>query len=253
MWESIWTACAGTSEIAPLRSRPWRVVEAQHVIATRKLVDSVEEHELLEELLESAKPPPASDEPRALHYLLTTPFRYPPLRHGSRFGARWERGIWYGSERLAGAFSEVAYYRLRFLEDTEARLEHVEVELSAFRVTVSTERGADLTEPPFVAHESTISSPTSYAGSQQLGGDMRQAGVEAFRFRSARDPKGATNMGIFAPAAFASVRPESLTTWNCVVTPTGVDFTRKNLFQRAHQQFPRSVFLVDGTLPRPSA
>jgi hypothetical protein len=32
-----------------------------------------------------------------------------------------------------------------------------------------------------------------------------------------------------------------------------VDFARKNLFKRAHHQFSRAVFLVDGVFPRPLA
>ena len=83
------------------------MVEAQHRISTRKLVDSDREQAVLEQLLESAKPPvpPASN---LLHYLLFTPFRYPPLPNGSRFGTRWDRGIWYGAETLATAFAEVS-------------------------------------------------------------------------------------------------------------------------------------------------
>src|SRR6185436_5312824 len=111
---SIWTRCAGGSELRTLRLSPWRVVEAQHQVSTRKLVDSTEEQILLEELIDSVKPPDITS--GRLHYLLFTPFRYPPLPHGSRFGGRHERGIWYGSLELRSAFAEVAYYRLLFIE-----------------------------------------------------------------------------------------------------------------------------------------
>ena len=107
MSSSIWTRCAGASEVRPLRLSPWRAVEAQHQVSTRKLVDSVEEQILLEELIERAKPPDVTH--GKTHYLLATPFRYPPLRYGSRFGGRHERGIWYGSETRGTAFAEVAY------------------------------------------------------------------------------------------------------------------------------------------------
>src|SRR3954464_4226566 len=109
MSSSIWTRCAGVSEIRPLRASAYRAVEAQHQVSTRKLVDSSEEQILLEELIDSAKPPDVTR--GRSHYLLSTPFRYPPLLHGSRFGARHERGIWYGSETRRTAFAEVAYYR----------------------------------------------------------------------------------------------------------------------------------------------
>ncbi len=51
MSSSIWTRCAGDSELRSLRLSPWRVVEAQHQLSTRKLVDSAEEQILLEELI----------------------------------------------------------------------------------------------------------------------------------------------------------------------------------------------------------
>ena len=142
MSSSIWTRCAGDSELRSLRLSPWRAVEAQHQISTRKLVDSAEEQMLLEELIDRAKP---SDTTRGrLHYLLATPFRYPPLRHGSRFGRRDERGIWYGSESQRTVFAEVAYYRFVFLEGTHANLGVVTTQLTAFTVRARTERGIDL-------------------------------------------------------------------------------------------------------------
>ena len=78
MSSNIWTRCAGSSEIRPLAAEPWRVVEAQHQISTRKLVDTDEEQAILEDVLERHKPP--APEAGRLHYLLFTSFRYPPLR-----------------------------------------------------------------------------------------------------------------------------------------------------------------------------
>ena len=129
MSSSIWTQCAGDSELRPLRLSPWRAVEAQHQVSTRKLVDTLEEQQLLEELIDASKPPDATR--GRLHYLLATPFRYPPLRHGSRFGTRQERGIWYGAETRRTLFAEVAYYRLIFLEGTRADLGAVVTQLTA--------------------------------------------------------------------------------------------------------------------------
>ena len=166
----IWTRCAGDSELRALRLEPWRAVESQHQVSTRRLVDSDAEQRVLEDLIEGAKPP---DRTRGrLHYLLATPFRYPPLPHGSRFGRRTDPGIWYGSESLRTVFAEVAYYRLVFLEGTGADLGAVETELTVFRAQVRTERGIDLAAPPFSAHEAVLASPVSYAGTQALGEAM---------------------------------------------------------------------------------
>ena len=250
MSSSIWMQCAGDSRISVLRLEPWRVVESQHQIATRKLVDSDAEQQLLEQLIDSAKPPERA--PRGLHYLLFTPFRYPPLRHGSRFGSRQERGIWYGSEMQRTVFAEVAYYRLLFLEGTAADLGLLQTELTAFRASVRTQAGVDLTAPPFDEHRDRLASPDSYAESQQLGTAMRNAGVEAFRFASARDVEGGVNVGVFAPGAFGRRTPKSLETWHCSATRNAVGLARRDYFARAQFHFPREDFLVDGRLPAPA-
>jgi hypothetical protein len=250
MSSSIWTQSGARSNIRPLAAEPWRLVEAQHRISTRKLVDSDREQALLEELLETAKPP-AADTAR-LHYLLFTPFRYPPLPHGSRFGSRWEPGIWYGSESLRTACAEVAYYRLLFLEGTAADLGAVETELSAFRVPVSTARGVDLTRPAFARWRGLVGSKTSYAATQPLGAAMREAGVEACRYGSARDAHGGVNVAVFSPRAFAARRPRALQTWHSVATRGAVEFSKHDYFERAHYRFTREAFLVGGVLPSPS-
>jgi hypothetical protein len=234
------------------------VVEAQHVVSTRRLVDTAAEQALLEELLERVKPPvPPEPEFEGLHYLLLTPFRYPPLPHGSRLGARTERGLWYGADALPTALAEVAYYRLVFLAGTDAALEPILADLSAFRVRVRTRAGIDLRRPPFAAHEAEISSPVSYAASQALGRVLREAGAQVVRFRSARDPDGGTNVGLFTPAAFAVREPEPPETWYCVATRAAVELTRRSLrrpdaAEGATYRFLREVFEVDGALPTPA-
>jgi len=57
MSSSIWTRCAGDSEIRPLRLEPRRSVESQHQVSTRRLVDSDVEQQLLESMIDAAKPP----------------------------------------------------------------------------------------------------------------------------------------------------------------------------------------------------
>jgi hypothetical protein len=233
-----------------LRLEPWRVVESQHQVATRKLVDSDAEQQLLEQLIDGAKPPERTR--GALHYLLFTPFRYPPLRHGSRFGSRAEAGIWYGSETLRTAFAEVAYYRLLFLEGTQADLGLLQTELTAFRAGVRTARGVDLSAPPFAEFADVLASKVSYEQTQTLGTAMREAGVEAFRFVSARDVEGGVNVGVLAPAAFGRRTPKALETWRCAATRAAVELVRRDYFAHAAFRFPREDFLVAGSLPSPA-
>ena len=81
-----WTTREVASNAAALRHALWRAVEAQHVVSTMALVDSIEEQHVLERLLDDTKPaiPAAAAH---LHWLLFTPFRYPPPPGGSAFAA----------------------------------------------------------------------------------------------------------------------------------------------------------------------
>lgn len=250
MSSSIWTRCAGDSEIHPLRLSPWRVVEAQHQVSTRKLVASAEEQELLELLIDRAKPPDVTGGKQ--HYLLATPFRYPPLRRGSRFSTRHERGIWYGSETRETMFAEVAYYRMVFLEGTHADLGTVTTQLTAFTVGARSGSGVDLASPPFASHRKTIASPSQYTQTQALGRAMRDAGVELFRYPSARDPRRGVNVGAFTPDVFGRAKPRDLETWHCTATKAVVELAKRDYFGREVYEFPRDTFLVDGTLPAPA-
>jgi hypothetical protein len=250
MSSSIWTQCAAASEPRLLRRSPWRLVESQHQVSTRKLVDTLEDQALLEALIDTAKPP---DPTRGrLHYLLSTPFRYPPLRHGSRFGTRVERGIWYGSEHRRTASAEVAYYRLVFLEGTHADLGTVSTPLTAFTVRMTSRRGLDLTAPPFDVHRQTIASPVSYADTQALGRALRDAGVELVRYPSARDPEGGVNVAAFVPSVFGASQPRHLETWQCLANRTRVELSRRDYFDRLDFVFLRESFLGDGRLPAPA-
>ena len=250
MSSSIWTRCAGDSRLRALRLAPWRVVEAQHQVSTRKLVDSAAEQALLEQLIDNAKPPDVTA--NTVHYLLSTPFRYPPLRSGSRFGTRRERGIWYGSEALVTAFAEVAYYRLLFLDGTTVDLEPLTTQLTAFTVAARSTRAVDLVSAPFDRHRRTIASPTKYAGSQALGMALRSAGVELFRYPSARDPAGGVNVAAFTPVVFGKAKPRDLETWHCIATRREIELVKRDYFGREQHAFARENFLVEGALPAPA-
>lgn len=253
MPSTIWTRCAGAEQFRLLSLRALRMVEAQHRVATQKLVDSAAEQMLLEELLEQAKPHPLTTElaPDSLHYLLSTPFRYPPLRYGSRFGTRTERGIWYGALEVRTVLAEVAYYRFIFLDDTQAGLDDVATEHSMFAASIGTRRGIDLTAEPFANHTRDLASPLSYAKTQPLGAAMRAAGVQAFLFRSARDRGGGANVGVFDPSAFRRKQPVGdLQTWHCLATRNRVVFTRRHLLDERVIEFQRADFERSGSFAR---
>lgn len=240
-------------QVRALSGKALRMVEAQHQISTLQLVDSVEEQEVLEQLIDAVKPPrPTGPEFDGLHYLLATPFRYPPLRYGTRFGRRSQRGLFYAARRPRTVMAEVAYYRLWFLSGTAAEIDHVETEHTLFRVSYRTRRGVDLTRPEFVDLHKRLVSRTSYRTTQKVGDALRAAQVAVFRAQSARDVEGGTNIGVLTPAAFTSKQPDHDTqTWVCVTTSTQVLFRRRDLLAPEQFVFPRTDFLVGGRLPQP--
>ena len=206
----------------------FRIVEGQHFIATRKLVDSDEEQQLLEYILDKSKPPaPTSNARGELHYLLYTPFRYPPLKSGGRFHTRVEQSIFYGAEELITSMTEVAYGRFLFMQHSAATFKPMQVPYTHFMVKVASEKSLLLTEKPFSAEQKNISSPSSYAYSQTLGTAMRKSGTQLFIYFSARKKHG-VNVGLFSPEAFHHNKPlsEKEQHWSVYVGTNTIEFQR---------------------------
>ena len=79
---------------------------------------------------------------------------------------------------------------------------------------------------------------------------MREDGVEACLFASAREP-GGVNVALFTPRAFASRKPSPPESWRCVATRRFVEVVKKDVFRRDSYRFERPAFEVDGRLPAP--
>ncbi|GAC1342310.1 MAG: RES family NAD+ phosphorylase [Myxococcales bacterium] len=237
---------------APLEGRFHRVVEAQFRNSTRQLVDSDEEQGLLEELLDARAKAPVPEGFADLHYLLSTPFRHPPLRNGTRFGTRHERGILYGSAALATALAEVAYYRLLFLAGPREDLGPVRVPLTAFAFGIRARRAVDLSRAPFARLQAQISSRVSYARSQPLGARLRGAGIQACLYVSARARPAALNLAVF-DNVFAPKKPTGEESFRCTADRGRVEFRAQSLIGAERRfVFARAQFLVDGRLPSPA-
>lgn len=223
----------------PYKGIIYRLVEGQHFIATRKLVDSDAEQYILEQLLDNTKPPaPTHNSRGALHYLLYTPFRYPPLKDGGRFHTRMEQSIFYGSETLEVAMAEIAYGRFLFFRHSEAQFTPMTVPYTHFTVMARTNNALFLHRPPFDAFREQISHPSSYANSQPLGAAMRQAGVELFTYFSARAEDG-VNVGLFTTEAFAHNQPSAKDSkhWNVFITHQVVEFQRPHIARMGRSSY----------------
>ncbi|MCU7904331.1 MAG: RES family NAD+ phosphorylase [Candidatus Thiodiazotropha sp. (ex Epidulcina cf. delphinae)] len=246
----IWTACKDAAKPGPLSGQVIRVVESLEQIATYTLVDDLQEQALLEEMLETGKPP-TPPEAAGLHYLLSTPFRYPPLRYGSRFGSYPEPSLFYGSTILSSALAETAYYRFIFWSGMQESPPsgRLTTELTVFSAAYGISRGVCLQALPFSRFEVRLTNPKSYTDTQQLGAGLRKAGIEGFEYRSVRDPDGGINLGFFTAKAFSRPMPLWQQTWICETRNETVSFYSK---EQGTRLFPRKDFLVDGEMPLPA-
>ncbi len=249
----IWERCGKDAAPVPLGGEVLRIVESQERAATFNLVDDVAEQNVLEQLLDKTKPRLHPETPPGLHYLLATPFRYPPLAHGSRFGTRFEPSPFYGSRTARAVLAEGAYYQLIFWHDmaTPPESGQIRTQHTLLRAEFHSVRGLTLQTPPFNAFRETLVDPARYDATQALGAAMRDAGVEAFESVSARDRKHGLNVTLFTPKVFTTLIPTLQTQVFCTTDARGVVFGLVD--PKAIYSFPREEFLLRGALPRPAS
>ncbi|MAM62429.1 RES family NAD+ phosphorylase [Maritimibacter sp. UBA3975] len=218
-----WTADALRSELRPWTGRGWRLVEAQHLVSTMKIVDGSDEQAVLEEILETAKPP-VPQPCQHLHYLLSTPFRYDgPYPHGSRFRrAGMTPGVWYGSEAVEAAVAEMVFYRILFYADSpETPWPEDAGVYTAFSVKLASGRALDLTAAPLAADVALWTDPVSYGACQTLEERARAAGATLIRYQSVRDLEGRANVAVLDCATFAENAPGDRQTWRVHLSAHG--------------------------------
>lgn len=243
--------------------RLYRIVESQEEIATRSLVDSLQKQQVLEHLLEENKPQRLSGT-EALHYLLATPFRYPPLPWGSRFGGVAESGIFYGCKTLMTTLAEAAYYRLLFFHDM---LESPPDPLTSYHSVFSAKYRADpairLQDIAWEKNWSALTHPGDYRYCQSLGRELRKMHIQGLEVISARalqvglvkfPPSNGEgiNVALLEPQALLKRPPSQEADVTAETCGAGVVFLVKSGDKTEIVHFVLDDFLVDGLLPRPA-
>ncbi|WP_252181084.1 RES family NAD+ phosphorylase [Azospirillum sp. B4] len=216
----------------------WRLVENQARASTIRLVDTLEDQSLLEEMLEETKPPlpPDCD---GLHFLLATPFRYAPYPHGSRFRrAHQAEGVYYAAERPETAAAEVAHYALLFfLESPGTQLPARPMERTGIEVPCAVDQALDLMAPPLDRDQALWTDRVDYAACQDLADAARQAGGQLIRYQSVRDPAGGANVALLTPRGFVEKKPRRLSSWHLFIRPAVVQIWCE--FPAIQLEFPR--------------
>jgi hypothetical protein len=247
----LWAACGSRAEPVPFSGEILRMVESQEQVGTQRLVGNLGEQDLLESLLERSKPPrPVST--AGLDYLLATPFRYPPLRYGSRFGRRYEPALFYAACARPPLLAEAAYYRFVFwagMKTPPPRM--LRTQHTVFGARVRARRAYRLDAALFDPYRDELASPSDYSATQALGTALRAAGADGIVYPSVRDPKRGLNVALYTPAAFAEPRPSFREEWFCETSAESVSFRSRG--GAGVHTLPRAQFTVDGKLPMPAA
>jgi hypothetical protein len=242
----MWTPTALASEARAATGNIWRVVEHQFTTSTKKIVDSQDEQDILEAILEESKPPypPGIDR---LDYLLKTPFRYqPPNPVGSRFRrARVDPGVFYGSETIRTALAEMSYYRVRFFAASSGTpFPRTGEQLTAFNVGYQTRAAIDLTLPPLNRDRTLWAAPQDYVATQSLAVAARRAAIDVIRYESVRDVEHGINVALLSPQVFTSDQPTDLQTWQLFLGPVEVSCVISPDRGRERHIFPLESFEV---------
>lgn len=211
----------------------WRGVETQYIAASMKLVDTLEEQALLEQLLESSKPPTAQSA-TSKHYLLLSPFRYFP-QHSSRFRPGQQSGLWYGSSTLPGACSEIAYWRMRFIQDSAGLVTDGElVTEHTFYQACVRGRAINLMSHPWVQLSHLWKHASDYSATHKLAEAATAAAIDWIQYESVRAPSCALAAALTPDAVFAdnATLEQSRQEWICKATRDTVMMIRKSGSER---------------------
>ena len=191
-----------------------------------RLVDhSLEDQNILERILEEAKPPVPA-EARGKHWLIFTPFRYTPRPPGSRFRAPNDPGVFYGAFEQRTACAEIGYWRWRFVQDSEGLALLEAKPMSLFAADVKTTAAIDLRKPPLSRQRKAWTNSDSYAETQALARKAREQAIEAIVYESVRDPQHGGAVAVLAPKPLSGPigNPES---WFLTVTQDRVIWQRE--------------------------
>lgn len=253
---NMWEHCHGQEHITTVSGTVYRLVESQEQVATLQYVDSLEEQALLEEMLEAVKPP-YPDDYGHYDYLLKTPFRYPPLDWGSRFGRPHENSLFYGASNTHVALAESAYYRFIFWDSMDAApiKNNIRTEHTLFSARYHSNNGVQLHQPPFNEFYNTLTHPNHYQPCQLLGSAMRASHVDVFEYCSARAPQVLESetgycVGLFTPYPFVQKQVKDTQQWLCELSANEVLF--KNIHNNMLKTYPIEDFYYENQLPLPA-
>ncbi|HLQ85771.1 MAG TPA: RES family NAD+ phosphorylase [Salinisphaeraceae bacterium] len=250
----MWNSSSIARELTPLGGAAWRVTESPDAMLRLLSTDPFTAPGLLDDLLsDGGRNYPA--ECRHLHPLLKAPFeRRDSAPPASRFRRRraHHRAL-YLAEHRDTALAEFSFHQLLFFSASDGAAWPARPRpIIVLRARYATDHGADLTAAPFAADERLWIDPEDYTHTQAFGAAAHAASVQAIRFASARDPRRRANVAVLECACIVSPKPLALQPWTAAIEPQRVAlYITAPGHPNAAATFKRSIFEVDGRLPRP--
>lgn len=222
-WNSDWLQAASHRSMVA-----FRMVESQVDRATMQLADTAQELDLLEDLLETSKPP-LPDQAAGLHYLLATPFRYASPTP-TRFRRSNEPGLWYGADSDRTACAELSYWRMRLVLDSAGLAQNSAPVITTHTCIQARVSGPcfDLSRPPFDAMRSTWMHTSDYTATQALAESARHTGAAWIHYESVRE-NGGRCAAVLDPVALAHQTPTQSNDWNCMTWRDKVIWRNRSL------------------------
>jgi len=225
-----------------------RIVETQEYSGTLSLVDNLDEQSVLELILDDYKPPYAEGS-KDRHYLISSPFRYPPLQYGSRFGSLHEPSYFYASESIESCLAEAAFYRFLLTDGTIVPYtKTITSKHDLFYVCVLSTTAIDFCKISERTVQEAITHPNSYFASQNIGRHCRDKGATLIRYHSARSEQQGVNVAIDNHSVITSAVPINITPYICEL-----DCQQQKVRFSAPRTFPVSYtkvqFEVQGEFP----
>lgn len=225
-----------------------RMVETQEYSGSLSLVDNLEEQSVLELILDDYKPPYAEGSEKR-HYLISSPFRYPPLEYGSRFAAAIEPSYFYASESIEACLAEAAFYRFMLIEGTISPYQKtITSKHDLFFVNAKSANTIDLCVIKQNTIQKELSHPCSYLVSQSIGKHCRDRGATLLRFYSARSKHQGINVAIDNHQVITSAVPINITPYICELDSQN-EIVRFSAPRNFPVRFQKDQFEVNGQFP----
>jgi hypothetical protein len=158
--------------------------------------------------------------------------------------------LFYGSRSRFGCLLEGAYYELVFQDGPERPFPRsTAMRKAIFHVQVRTARGLKLQDHGSKELQAWLRDPVDSRFCQGIGRQMREAGIEAFEYHSARSVEDVVQVGVISCCVFTSTPFDQV---EAQLEANNKEVSIRCLDDNTVHHFRRQQFEVNGELPQPT-